>query len=298
MLEPILDCVIIGAGPIGLYCGNQCKKNNLSFLIIEKSHDIGGQITSFYPQKKVYDYPNHHSIMSSDIVKNLKKSIEQNILTNSEIKNIKNDKKANQFTILFKNNDKQIKCKSIVICIGVGKAEPKKIDFETDNTSNIFYQITNKDDFKQKKLIVLGGGDSAVDWADQLEEITQDVTIVYRRPEFRNNRDTKPNVKKYLNYSIKKAQNNILHIFHNETKKEELVPYDYLFVFFGLNLEPITHLLKYKTKQDKIIIDKNQQTNINNVYAAGDCCFGKKEYKIASGMEEVDKIISNLRSKI
>jgi thioredoxin reductase (NADPH) len=165
----IIDTLILGAGPIGLYCGQSCLKNNIKFLIFEKKENIGGQISALYPLKNVYDYPFKKNVIAQEIIEELKKGIENSILLNVQIINIV--KKQNLFHVkyFFNNNDYKNKkeqnviCKNVINCTGIGEISFRKIDFPIDNINNVLYSVNDPQIFKDKKVIVLGGGDSASD---------------------------------------------------------------------------------------------------------------------------------------
>jgi thioredoxin reductase (NADPH) len=155
-----LDFLIIGAGPSGMYFAKKCQEFKKKYKLIEKKKVIGGQPMALYPDKIVYDYPNTKEIISRQIIKKLRKGIKQ-IYINQSVKKIvfKNGK----FDV-FLTKEQKILADKIVIATGLGSFSfnPLMIK-EAKGKENIIYSVKNVRMFRNKSVIVLGGGDSAVD---------------------------------------------------------------------------------------------------------------------------------------
>ena len=200
------DLVIIGAGPIGLYGATLAALHNLKGKVIESSSFVGGQLSSLYPEKNIIDLPGFTKISAQDFINNLENQFysNPNHLELNLNENVINFEKINDVIYVYTNKATyQTKC--LLITSGMGLFTPRKIGLENEESiPNIIYTIETKDSLKGKDVIILGGGDSAVDWALTLEEIANKVTIIHRRNDFRAQSGS---VEKMDNSSIRVLKN-------------------------------------------------------------------------------------------
>jgi thioredoxin reductase (NADPH) len=194
MQKLVFDYVIIGAGPVGLYAGTKLSKTKKSFIILEKNKKVGGQPLYIYPEKKITNFPNTKSISGSSVSKKIVGKNKLNIQTKCEVKNIKIIGNKKIKVIAAKDN---FICNKVLICSGLGKIEHITIDFLESNPK-VIYEITNIKILKDKRIIILGGGDAASDYAAQLKDVCKTITVVYRGDAMKNNRKLEQNVKYYL----------------------------------------------------------------------------------------------------
>lgn len=188
------DVIIIGAGPVGLFAVFECGMLGLKCHVIDALSEIGGQCTALYPEKPIYDIPGMPAVLAGDLIDSLEKQaapfkptyhLEQSVTALDEHK----DK---TFTVTTSKGTK-IKGKAIIIAAGGGAFGPNKpplaniADFE--NTS-VFYACRNKEQFRGKRLVIAGGGDSALDWAIALSNIADTVSLIHRRDKFRASPDS------------------------------------------------------------------------------------------------------------
>ncbi|UFX98257.1 NAD(P)/FAD-dependent oxidoreductase [Candidatus Gromoviella agglomerans] len=205
----------------------------------------------------------------------------------------------------------RILCRSVIIASGMGSFEPRKIPLpnlsQYENIS-IFYSITNKDFFKNKNIIIVGGGDSALDWANDLSNICKNITLVHRRDTFSG---MSSNVKKLPDLVKVLKPYNLLSIdskgdfeirgamFVNIESKEKIyVEADAILAFFGLNTS-IGHMKNWKLNMDeknKIITDPiTCETSTSMVFAIGDCASSGKICKlIATGFDEAAQAVHQI----
>jgi thioredoxin reductase (NADPH) len=175
--DEVLEFVIIGAGPIGLYAARKLQKHNRKFLIIEKNKRIGGQPSFLYPAKTVNNIPRKKEIIASNIFKMFKpQTFKNKILTNTSVKKMQHEGKQIKIVlskgrVVFTNN--------VLICSGLGTHTTNEIDIP-GNKKRVIYTVNNIKIFKDKQVVVLGGGYSAVDWAIQISKIAKRVSLIYR----------------------------------------------------------------------------------------------------------------------
>ena len=291
------DIIIVGAGPIGLYFASRCEEKGLDYLVLEGSDSIGGQITRLYPEKLIVDITGIDSIRSSDYISVLKSKIPNNkIILNSYISSIKNGDK-----IEISTGNSVYFCKNLVLATGLGSSRPRPLGIEgEDKCENIIYSIKTYEYLKGKSVAIFGGGDSALDWAKTLSEISDDIHLIHRRTEFRGNSDTIKgctNLKVHLPYipyllDIKDGKAVSVTIKKSNEDSFITIPVDYIFVNFG-NIASLS-TFPFKMSGSFLCVDSNNRIE-GQIFAIGDVCeYENKTRRIAPGIKEADKVLGFL----
>jgi thioredoxin reductase (NADPH) len=183
------DVAIIGAGPVGLFAIFECGMMRLKCHVIDSLEMIGGQCTALYPEKPIYDIPGFPKILSADLIENLKKQAEPFEPVYHLGQQVVNLEKTEEGHFHIETSiGTQIIAKTVVIAAGVGAFGPNRpplTGIEDFEGKSVFYYVKNREDFRDKHLVIAGGGDSAVDWTLSLSEIAKKITVVHRRPKFR-----------------------------------------------------------------------------------------------------------------
>ena len=181
------DAVIVGAGPTGLFCAHQLGIIGLKCEIVDNLDKIGGQCIELYPDKPIYDIPAVPECTGEELTNNLIeqiKSFKFNFHLNDRVQELKNE---NEKWIVKTSNGKEFETPNVIIAGGVGSFEPRKFptkSAEKYDGKSVLYSIRDKSIFKDKSVVIFGGGDSALDWAIELSNSSK-VTLVHRRDEFR-----------------------------------------------------------------------------------------------------------------
>ena len=192
------DVLVIGAGPVGLFVVQQLGLIGLKAEVVDNLDKIGGQCIELYPDKPIYDIPAVPECTGEELTKNLLEQIKPfktNFHLSQRVEEISKEK--NNWKIVTSKKNIFL-ASNIIIAAGVGSFEPRKFqikDAERFENSGIFYSIKDKIFFKNKKICIFGGGDSALDWAIELSK-NSDVTLVHRRNEFRGAEHSTTKVKK------------------------------------------------------------------------------------------------------
>ena len=294
------DVVIVGAGPVGLFAVHQLGIKGLKSEVIDNLDKAGGQCIELYPDKPIYDIAGIPECTGKELTKNLLdqiKPFKTNFHFNERVQEINSE--GNNWIIKTSQN-KVFSSPNIIIAGGVGSFEPRKLsvkDAEKYEGKNIFYSISDKNMFKNKKISIFGGGDSALDWALELSKIAN-VTLIHRREEFRGTPHTLNQIKKEGKVDIKtkfqissiSGKNNIESInIKNDDGKETEVKTDYILSFFGLimKLGPITEWGLNMDKKTIKVNTENFETNKKGIFAIGDICTYPGKLKlILSGFHE------------
>ena len=182
------DVAIIGAGPVGLFAVFQCGMLGLSCQVIDSLEGIGGQCTALYPEKPIYDIPAYPKINAADFIAQLEAQaapFNPVYHLNQQIVSLEHQSSNWQ---LKTSLNKTLYAKTIIIAAGAGAFGPNKPplkDIEAYEGQSVFYMVRQKNDFKDKDIVIAGGGDSAVDWALSLVDVAKSVRLVHRRDKFR-----------------------------------------------------------------------------------------------------------------
>jgi thioredoxin reductase (NADPH) len=282
------DIAIIGAGPTGLFAVFEAGLLKLRCHLIDSLPQPGGQLTEIYPKKPIYDIPGYPSVLAGELIDNLMKQIEPFKPGFTLGERVESLEKTNDGKwLLSTSRNTTIKSAVVVIAAGLGSFEPRKPaipELANYEYKGVDYIIKDPTIYQSKKLVIAGGGDSALDWTIYLSNIAEHITLVHRRKEFRGAPDS---VDKVLSLAqegkidlITEAEVTALkgetvlqslHIKH-DTKGEITIDADYFIPLFGLSpkLGPIAEWGLNLDKNDIHVNTYDYQTNIPGIYAIGD----------------------------
>ena len=282
------DALVIGAGPVGLFVVQQLGLIGLKAEVVDNLDKIGGQCIELYPDKPIYDIPALPECTGESLTKSLLEQIKPfktNFHLGQRVEEISKEKNNWKIVTSKKN---VFSAPNIIIAAGVGSFEPRKFQIkeaEKFENNGIFYSIKDKTLFKNKKICIFGGGDSALDWAIELSKIA-DVTLVHRRNEFRGaehssevakklEKEGKLKIKTPFQINSIEGSNKINAItIKNEKEEIEKIPTDCILGFFGLimKLGPIAEWGLNLDKKTIPVNTENFQTNKEGIFAIGDIC--------------------------
>src|ERR1700741_4674337 len=195
------DIAIIGAGPVGLFAIFECGLLKMRCHLIDYLPQAGGQLSEIYPKKPIYDIPGYPTILAQELVDNLMKQAEPfkpGFTFGERVESL--DKRGEGDFVLTTNMGTQIHCKVVVIAGGLGCFEPRKPETEGlekfENGKGVAYMVLDPEKFRNKKVVLAGGGDSALDWAIYLNPIVKELTLVHRSESFRGAPDSVAKVMK------------------------------------------------------------------------------------------------------
>jgi len=297
------DVLVIGAGPVGLFCVHQLGIIGLKCEVVDNLDKKGGQCIELYPDKPIYDIPAIPECTGEELTNNLIEQIKP-FKTNFHLSDRVEEIKKNNNNWLIKTiKGKEFKASSIIIAGGVGSFEPRKFsvkECEKFEGKEILCLVKDKSIFKDKTVSIFGGGDSALDWAIELSNNSK-VQLIHRRDEFRGAQSTVDKVNElakdgkinlFTKYQLKGAngKENLesIDIIHDDKEIKNLKT-DFILGFFGLimQLGPITNWGLNLDKK-KISVDTEKfETDQKGIFAIGDICTYPGKLKlILSGFHE------------
>ena len=277
-----VDLLIIGAGPAGLYAAYYAGFRGMAIAIMDSLPEAGGQVTALYPEKMIYDVAGFPAIKGQDLVDNLVAQAEpfnpQYLLGHrAEEMEIHDD-----HVIVTSHRGLEVTAKAVVITGGIGTFTPRPLpDAEQFEGHGLRYFVPKLDELAGLDVLIVGGGDSAFDWAHSLEPIAKSVTLIHRRDRFRAHEHT---VEQVMNSSVRVMTHTevariigengsvkAVEVFNNKTDEREMLDVQAVVAALGFtaDLGPLT---RWGLEQEKrhIVVDTAMRTNLPRVFAAGD----------------------------
>jgi thioredoxin reductase (NADPH) len=307
--EQIVDIAIIGGGPAGMFAAFYAGMRQASAKIIESMPQLGGQLAALYPEKYIYDVAGFPKVTAQQLVNNLYEQMKHfPIEVCLEEKVLQLTKKEERLFEL--TTDKGVHySRAVIIAGGVGAFEPRRLELPEApqyEKKNLHYFVSDLNAFAGKKVLISGGGDSAVDWALMLEPIAEKVTLIHRRDKFRAHEHSVENLmKSKVNVVTPKE----LVKLHGEDRIEKVtlqdcktgettdLDVDAVIVNFGFvsSLGPIAEWGLH-IENGSIVVDSRMETSIPGIFAAGDITTYPGKLKlIAVGFGEAPTAINNAK---
>ncbi|MES2253282.1 MAG: NAD(P)/FAD-dependent oxidoreductase [Pseudomonadota bacterium] len=314
------DVVIIGAGPVGLFAIFECGMLKLKCHVFDALDSTGGQCAALYPEKPIYDIPAHPQIVGADLAANLLAQAEPFhpvFHLSEQVVRLEALNNAGTAFEIEGSNGTVVRCKCIIIAAGVGAFGPNRppLDgIEAFEGLSVHYYVKSREVYRDKHVVIAGGGDSAVDWALSLSEIAASVSIVHRRAKFRAAPESEARLKDlseqgkirlvvpYQLASLAGEKGILTHVgVETLDGEKESLKADYMLAFFGLsmNLGPITEWDLGLTQSHIIIDPMTGKTNRLGIYAIGDVATYPHKLKlILTGFAEAAQAAHAIRSHL
>lgn len=311
-MNDMTDLLVIGGGPVGMFACFYGGMRKASVKLIESMPQLGGQLAALYPEKFIYDIAGFPKVTAQELVDRLAEQIKpfpievclgQQVLRVTKLQ-------ERLFEVI---TDKGVHyAKAVILTSGAGAFQPRRLDLPKADRfegMNLHYFVNDLKKFNGKKVLISGGGDSAVDWALMLEPIAEQVTLIHRRDKFRAHEHS---VERLSNsaidirtpWEITSLEGDDLirrvQLQHCASGAKEEIEVDAVVVNFGFvsSLGPITEW-GLDIKQNAVVVDSRMQTNIDGFFAAGDIVkYPGKVKLIAVGFGEAPTAVNNAMTYI
>jgi thioredoxin reductase (NADPH) len=283
------DVAIVGAGPVGMFAAFELGMLKLRCVLIDALSELGGQCTALYPEKPIYDIPAHPAIEASELIAQLERQIapfSPAMLLGRRVERL--DGAVGGFTLGTDQGD-EVRCKAVILAAGAGAFGPNRPPLEGlaafEASGAVQYYVRRREDLRGRRVVIAGGGDSAVDWALALRGIAASISVVHRRAKFR----AAPEMAGQLDAAAQRGEVEMvipyqLHGLRGADGRLEAVEVadldggvralaaDVLLPFFGLSMDlgPIAGWGLGLERNHVVVAPATCVTNVPGVFAIGD----------------------------
>jgi thioredoxin reductase (NADPH) len=299
------DILIVGGGPTGLFSAYYAGFRGLKSAIIDSLPELGGQVAAMYPEKPIYDVAGFPHVTGRELVQRLVEQAgryQPDVFLDEPVRLIRREA-GDGFTVI--SDRREHRSRAVLITAGIGMFQPKRIaSFAEYEGNGLVYFVREMEPYRGKKVLIVGGGDSAVDWALNLHPIAAEVTLIHRRDGFRAHEDslkqlrTSP-VRIRTPYELGgvlgagKVEEAI--IYHNQTRAEEKITVDAIVAAVGF-VADIGPLRSWGLDLDghSVVVNTRMETTQPGIYAAGDIVsYPGKVRLIATDFGEAATAVNN-----
>lgn len=301
----VYDITIIGAGPAGMFAGFYAGMRNAKTKIIDSLPQLGGQLSTLYPEKNIYDIPGYVQIKANDLVQVLEKKLQTFPHTYCLGEEVIHIEKQEDLIVITTNKETHY-TKAAILALGNGSFQPRKLNVpgaENFENRGLDYYVNDLMKYAGKKVALAGGGDSAIDWALMLEPIAAEVHLIHRRDKFRS-----------LEHSVEKLYQSSVNIMtpyvigevtgkdfvdgitlqQVQTKEKIELAVDHLLVNYGFTSNLNVKEWSLAGTRQTITVNSDMSTSIAGIYACGDIAgYDGKVKLIATGFGEAPTAVNN-----
>ena len=267
-----------------MFSGFYAGLRGMKFKLIDSMEAVGGQVAAMYPEKDIFDVAGYGRVTGKRLVAQLEEQLmrfKPELALGEQVRTV--TRRPDNVFELTTDKDHKHFCRVLVLTLGMGSFTPKKhpnpelVPYEG---KGVQYGILSLEPFKDKRVLIVGGGDSAVDWALMLEPICEKVTLIHRRDEFRAHEDSvkklkssKVDIKLWHELKTVRGDGKVQEavIYENHTKAEETLPMGFVVLNFGFQAS-LSFLKDWGLilEKNKIPVNQRMETNVPGIYAAGD----------------------------
>lgn len=285
-VEDLYDIIIIGGGPVGLFAAFYAGLREMKTKLMESLSELGGQLTVLYPEKFIYDVGGFPKIIARDLAKNL---VEQGLYfkpalhLDEQAESLDRIETESGWIYRIGSDKGKHFTRTVLITAGIGAFAPNKLSVPSAihyEGKGVHYLVKDKTEFRGKQLLIIGGGDTAVDWALNLKDLAKKVTLIHRREGFRAHEGSlatlmNSEVEVKVFYELKEVRGNEVVeeavIYDNRDGKETTIPVDAVLINIGYKAD-IGPLREWGVELEnrRIMVNPRMETNLPGVYAAGD----------------------------
>lgn len=304
-VDQSVDMLIVGAGPAGLFAAYYAGFRGMSVALMDSLPEAGGQVTAMYPEKVIYDVAGFPAVRGRELVNDLVAQVapfNPTYLLNQQAAEVTHEPDA---IVVTSAEGLRVRAKVVLITGGLGTFTPRPLPTGTEHLGRgLVYFVPRLDDYRDLDVVVVGGGDSAFDWALALEPLARSVTVVHRRDKFRAHQHTVDrvlasscDVLTFTEVSSITGEERIekVELVHSKSGDRHVRPAQAVVAALGFtaDLGPLT---RWGLNIDKrhIVVDSTMYTGVERIFAAGDITeYPGKVRLIATGFGEAATAVNN-----
>jgi thioredoxin reductase (NADPH) len=318
--EPELkDISIIGGGPTGLFAAFYAGMRGASARIIDALPALGGQLMALYPEKYIFDVAGFPKVLAKDLVRDMAaQGLQFGASTHlgEVVTGLRRVEEGDSSHFVLETSDGDYPSRTIIIAAGIGAFEARKLGIEGEDQfeeRGLFFKVLDPKQFEGQRVLLVGGGDSAFDWAVNLQGIAKSIMLIHRRDGFRAHQATINQVQEYQRcgkcelrtfWEVKALHGNgkveRATLLNNKTKEEETIEVDAVIPLLGFHSD-LGAIKEWglDTEKADIKVDQVMSTNVSGIYAAGDITSYPGKLKlIATGAAEACIAVNNAVHRI
>jgi thioredoxin reductase len=300
-----VDMAIVGAGPTGLYAAYYAGFRGMSVAVVDSLTETGGQLIALYPEKPIYDVAGFPEVLARDLAAALVRQAESadpQYFLGARAQQLTRDGADWRLTL---DTGQQVQARAVLLTVGIGTFSPRPLPAGEEWLGRgLRYVVTDLGEFDGKDVLVVGGGDSAVDWAMVLRERARSVTLIHRRDRFRAFESSvaallNSEVRVMTPYAVSQIRGNghieTVDVLNKESGQTETLAVDEVVAALGF-VADLGDLKEWGLEFDKrhIRVDERMQTNLPGVFAAGDVVeFPGKVRLISTAFGEAATAVNN-----
>lgn len=307
MPHEIKDITIIGAGPTGLFAGFYAGMRGASFRIIDTLDQVGGQLAALYPEKYIFDVAGFPKVLAKDLVRGMAEQVGQwkpAIHLGEKVVGLERGNGTDTAPLTIVTERERYPSRTLLIAGGIGAFTPRKLPLKDADQwfgKGLYDRVLDPQVFREKRLLIVGGGDSAFDWAVNLQGVARSILMIHRRDGFRAHQATVDQVQALCAAGRMELRTfwelraitggeriESVTIVSSKTKEEQVVPMDCVLPQLGF-VSSLGAIAEWGLEIDKhdIRVSQTMETNLPGVYAAGDITTYPGKLKlIATGVAE------------
>ena len=312
--QELKDISIIGGGPTGLFAAFYAGMRGASARIIDALPALGGQLMALYPEKYIFDVAGFPKVLAKDLVRDMaEQGLQFGATTHlgEVVTGLRRREDGNGGHFVLETSAAEYPSRTIIIAAGIGAFEARKLGIEGEDRfeeRGLYFKVLDPRQFEGKRVLLVGGGDSAFDWAVNLQGIAKSIMLIHRREGFRAHQATINQVQEFHRsglcelrtfWEVKALHGNgkleRVTIFNNKTKEEETLEIDAVIPLLGFHSD--LGAIKdwgLETEKADIRVDQVMSTNVEGIYAAGDITSYQGKLKlIATGAAEACIAVNN-----
>lgn len=308
----IYDIVIIGAGPVGLFAAHSAGSRGYSVALVDAMPGVGGQLTALYPKKYIFDVAGYPRVTAEELVDELHEQARQYDPRVSLLFKVTDlQRQENGEYRIVAEDGRELYGRYVVIAAGAGIITPRKLGLPEEEKyagNGLEYVVRDIDGYRDARVLVVGGGDTALDWANYFNEISREVTLIHRRDHFscfegslHKLQDSTATIHTFAKLTSISGNGKVEHAEIANTKESWSKSLDLDRILVCVGFVPKLGFLKegdLEVAHSSVVADRKLRTNLDSVYVVGDIANHPGRIKlISTGFGNVATVLNDIAER-